>query len=327
MKCRECLESLDLYIDGALSEAEEKAVENHIGECESCKTEFEALSDIIAGLQSLEEEPLPEGFDESLREKLEQISLPASQTSKIRGLKPYRWMAYIAASLLVLAGSYAVFENAGVPDKSVSELSMKAEDSSEATAADTVEQDKAGRGEIKNEMADGREAQVAGASRKEIADGGKTAGVAGQDEAVSSAPAAESDVTRDEQIIAMSSVEPDMNLNSVESNAIDEPAASYDKFAAKSFAAPNVVYLDGETDDAGTTTIKMDDMLKITLGGSDWEYSVQGDVLEPVGAETAGEMLEISFIPLKAGECRIILAKKSTQNQPAYSRELGIRVE
>ncbi|MZQ75375.1 MAG: hypothetical protein GT589_04360 [Peptoclostridium sp.] len=330
MKCRECLESLDLYIDGALSEAEKKALENHIGECESCKAEYEALSDIIAGLQSLEEEPLPEGFDESLREKLEQISLPVSQTSKIRGLKPYRWMAYIAASLLVLAGSYAIFENAGLPDKAGQELSMKTRVESDSSAADGVEK-ATGENVEKNSIREGdkehRLADISGKDIiKEVSASEKNAEGTQQKEEESSAATENSEVA-DEQTIAMSSLNADSHPGMVESNEVDGSDLAHEKFAAKSFAAPNVVYVDGEMDNTGTTTIKMDDMLKITLSGSDWEYSVQGDVLEPVGAETVGEMLEISFIPLKAGECRIVLAKKPTQNQPTYSRELGIRVE
>lgn len=331
MKCRECLENLDLYIDGELSEAEKKAVENHIEECESCKAEFEALSGIIAGLQSLEGEPLPEGFDESLREKLEQISLPVSQTSKMRGLKPYSWMAYIAASLLVLAGSYAIFENAGVPDKADQELSMKTRVESDSSAEDMAEE-YAGENVEKNSIREGnkepRLADVSGKDTiKEVSASEKNAEGTRQKEEDSSAATENSEVA-DEQTIAMSSLNADSHPDTVESNELDGSDLAHEKFAAKSFAAPNVVYIDAEAADSGVVTIGTSDLLKITLKGSDWEYSIQGDILEPVGAESVGEMLEISFTPLKVGEGRIILSKKPSQpNQPAYSKELKIVVE
>lgn len=322
VNCRECIENLDLYIDGVLSKEEGKAVESHIGECEACKAEYESLSAIIAGLQSLEEDKLPEGFDESLREKLEQISLPVSQTSKMRGLKSYRWMAYVAASLLVLAGSYAIFENLEVPDKADQQLSMKTEVESDSSAADMAEEYP---GKDKSEQsiaAEDKDMQLADSSRKntikEIGGSDETAGGQGQNENTSPVPA-ESDPAQQE-IIAMSGLESDMT---VESDSLDEPPV-YEKFAAKSFTAPNVVNVDGESTNLEVITIGMGDMLKITLESGEWSYSVQGDVLEPVGAETAGELLEISFIPLKAGEGRIIFAKKPSQ--PA-SRELKIIVE
>lgn len=311
MNCRECMDNLDLYIDGAFSEAEEKALEKHIEECESCKEEYEALAGIIAGLQSLEEEALPEGFDESLREKLEQISLPVSQTSKRRGLKPYTWMAYIAASLLVLAGSYAVFENAGVPDKADQQLSMKTSVESKSVVADRTEKATGENVENNSIRKGGKETQLADASGTR------------QNEEDSSG-ATEDSKASDEQTIAMSSLDAISHPGMAESNELDGSDLAHEKFAAKSFAAPNVVYVDAEADDTDTTTIKMDDMLKITLRGSEWEYSVQGDVLEPVGVESVEEILEISFIPLKVGECRIILDKKSSQ---PLSRELEIIVE
>lgn len=327
MNCRECMDNLDLYIDGALSEAEEKALEKHIEECESCKEEYEALAGIIAGLQSLEEEALPEGFDESLREKLEQISLPVSQTSKRRGLKPYTWMSYIAASLLVLAGSYAVFENAGVPDKADQQLSMKTRVESDLSATDGVGK-AAGEDVEKNGVRkDDEEEQLGDVGEKEtISESSQRMEAAGsaQQKEEDSSGATEDSKASDEQTIAMSSLDAVSHPGMAESNELDGSELAHEKFAAKSFAAPNVVYVDAEADDTGTTTIKMDDMLKITLRGSEWEYSVQGDVLEPVGVESVEEILEISFIPLKVGECRIILDKKSSQ---PLSRELEIIVE
>ncbi|AHM55977.1 hypothetical protein EAL2_c06760 [Peptoclostridium acidaminophilum DSM 3953] len=326
MNCRECIENLDLYIDGVLSKAEGKAVESHIGECEACKAEYESLSAIIAGLQSLDEELLPSGFDEKLRASLEQINQPiASQRPKGKG-KPYRWMAYVAASLLVMAGSYAIFENVEVPDKPDQQLSMKTEVESDSSAADMAQEYP---GKDKSEQsiaAEDKDMQLADSSRKntmkEIDGSDETAGGQGQNENASPVPA-ESEPAQ-QQTIAMSSLESDMT---VESDSLDEPPV-YEKFAAKPFTAPNVVNVDGESTNLEVITIGMGDMLKITLESGEWSYSVQGDVLEPVGAETAGELLEISFIPLKAGEGRIILAKKPSQtNQPADSKEVTIKVE
>lgn len=72
MNCDECKEKLSLYIDGMLSEEEEKAIVAHLDLCETCHEEYKTLTGIISLLKSSKEVELPKGFHENLIRRMKQ---------------------------------------------------------------------------------------------------------------------------------------------------------------------------------------------------------------------------------------------------------------
>ncbi|HHV28551.1 anti-sigma factor family protein [Acetivibrio mesophilus] len=68
--CSEIIELLSLYIDNELDNETKNEIDEHIKTCEICKSELDALKEIVGALGSFEEVELPSGFREELHEKL-----------------------------------------------------------------------------------------------------------------------------------------------------------------------------------------------------------------------------------------------------------------
>lgn len=71
MDCREVRENLPLYVDGTIEEEKGLEVERHLIYCEQCRAEMEKYIEIREAMRGLEELPLPEGYEERLKEKLD----------------------------------------------------------------------------------------------------------------------------------------------------------------------------------------------------------------------------------------------------------------
>ena len=98
MNCDEYKEKLSLYIDGMLSEEEEKAVVAHLDLCETCHEAYEILTGMISLLKTSEEVELPKDFHENLMRRIKQ----EQKVTSIKA-KRFKWEypAGLVASLLV----------------------------------------------------------------------------------------------------------------------------------------------------------------------------------------------------------------------------------
>ena len=124
MRCNEFIENIDLYIDNMLDEAESEKMREHIESCEICRNEYEEIISIVEGLGGLDVEPLPQGFDDMLRERLENEVVLAEKEQNETGnnyvyslSKFMKKFSYIAASIMIIAGGYSLYrqvENANM---------------------------------------------------------------------------------------------------------------------------------------------------------------------------------------------------------------------
>lgn len=74
MKCAEARELLSAYIDGALSGAPRRRLEDHLRECPTCAAELADLRRTAALLASLDEIDPPAEFRASLRQRLQEVT-------------------------------------------------------------------------------------------------------------------------------------------------------------------------------------------------------------------------------------------------------------
>lgn len=70
MNCHQARDLLSPYIDGELPAAERAHLEQHLEQCEDCRSELAELQALVDALGSLPEEPLPAGFGEALHGRL-----------------------------------------------------------------------------------------------------------------------------------------------------------------------------------------------------------------------------------------------------------------
>ena len=99
MTCHEFEEQANLYIDGLLDEEASRRVEEHMAECPSCRAVYTRLTQVVEALGSLEELPLPEGFEEKLAGQLK-------PTVKKRSLwkHPGLWSSVAAVLVVMVVG-------------------------------------------------------------------------------------------------------------------------------------------------------------------------------------------------------------------------------
>ena len=127
MRCSECIENIDLYIDNMLDEVEHEEMRAHMESCESCKSEYEEIRSIVEGLGELQAEPLPKEFDRMLRERLESERALTEEQPKEKFnnnifafSKIEKRFSYLAASIIIIAGGYSMYkqiETAGIDNK------------------------------------------------------------------------------------------------------------------------------------------------------------------------------------------------------------------
>jgi len=99
MTCHEFEEQVNLYIDGLLDEEAARRVEEHMAACPDCKRMHEQLTQVVEALGSLEDLPLPDGFEEALAQKL-------TPAPKKRSLwrHPGLWTGVAAALMVMVVG-------------------------------------------------------------------------------------------------------------------------------------------------------------------------------------------------------------------------------
>lgn len=94
MNCDKFRESISYYIDDILDDNGKREFEEHMNSCEQCKDEYEQMLILIDSLNSIEQVPLPDNYDETLRKKL--------NNEKVKVKKKWNKYMYIAASLAIV---------------------------------------------------------------------------------------------------------------------------------------------------------------------------------------------------------------------------------
>lgn len=97
MKCEQVREMISLYIDNELSKEEKIEFEKHIKGCKECYDEYLSILEVVKSINSIEELPLPEGFRDDLRIKLEE-NQRANKNMRFKGIS--KWTS-VAAILVV----------------------------------------------------------------------------------------------------------------------------------------------------------------------------------------------------------------------------------
>lgn len=104
MACDQFLELLSVRLDGALTEEEERELEEHLAVCPDCRAVGAQLSALQGAFPELEENAPPEGFARGVMDRIR-----ASEAPKIIPLwkRPqFRALAGLAACLVLVAGLY-----------------------------------------------------------------------------------------------------------------------------------------------------------------------------------------------------------------------------
>ena len=111
MTCHEFEEKINPYLDHLLDPEEAGQVEAHMEACPDCKRLYQQLSKVIASLRSLEDEPLPEDFEEALHEKL-----AAGTVQRPRWKRVSLWGGVAAALVVLVSGLWGMGLSGEVTD-------------------------------------------------------------------------------------------------------------------------------------------------------------------------------------------------------------------
>ena len=104
MDCDRYMELLSARLDGVLTEAEERELEEHLAACPDCRAAGAQLAALQEAFPELEEVPVPEGFTQSVMERIRESNpqkvIPLFKRPQVRAL------AGLAACLVVVVGLY-----------------------------------------------------------------------------------------------------------------------------------------------------------------------------------------------------------------------------
>ncbi len=133
--CKEYAQSISEYLDGALKEKEQQLLLEHMGNCELCRAYLAELTAMRDALAELPEVELPEGFHESVMEKMR---------AKKRAKKTLLWKRYAAiaaCAALVFLGSVRLMPefgaNSAAPEAAAGGADMAAQAEEGAAPAET----------------------------------------------------------------------------------------------------------------------------------------------------------------------------------------------
>lgn len=104
MKCQEFQEKVNAYVDGELTDNVE-AFEKHLDSCEVCRREYEDILELKSLMNDMPILDLPEGFEETLHEKLVQekqapVSILSKYSTQIKWIGSLAAVAIVAISLV-----------------------------------------------------------------------------------------------------------------------------------------------------------------------------------------------------------------------------------
>ncbi len=150
MDCNKCMDYMSPALDGALTEDEMLAFQAHLDQCQTCADEYAFYQSIQGQLMAAGEDevPIPEGFHETLMEKIHSVDemdqstvdATTSGTVKFKVARRYYNVAAVFVMVVVLAlfGINNMDWFRGSSDLAVTESANEMTGSSEeATSADT----------------------------------------------------------------------------------------------------------------------------------------------------------------------------------------------
>lgn len=103
MKCDSYIELISAYIDGEISEADQKNLENHLLTCKSCQETLTLFYQIKENMSVIEPVTPPKGFHEHLMGKVKEEALAIEKT-KTKKKSTHRWMGYVSTAAAVIIG-------------------------------------------------------------------------------------------------------------------------------------------------------------------------------------------------------------------------------
>ena len=114
MDCDKHLERLSVWMDGALTQEEERELREHLARCPSCREVREQLSALRDGFGELEETEPPKGFARGVMERIREEARP--KVIPLFKRPQFRALAGLAACLVLAVGLYSA-KQPGEPEK------------------------------------------------------------------------------------------------------------------------------------------------------------------------------------------------------------------
>jgi mycothiol system anti-sigma-R factor len=108
MRCADCLELLDAYLDNELLPEEAGDVRHHLAECPDCTRAFDELAATSRLLrEGLARYPAPDMLKARIRSALAESEMPSVSASPEprRAIMPHRWLRFAAAGLVIAVAS------------------------------------------------------------------------------------------------------------------------------------------------------------------------------------------------------------------------------
>lgn len=140
MACDKYWELLSARLDGALSEDEERELEEHLTACPDCRAVGAQLSALQEAFPELEEVPAPEGFAQGVMGRVRALEPP--KVIPLFKRPQFRALAGLAACLAVVVGLYGAGQSKKQEDWDMAVRSftkdVQVEEFSDASACETL---------------------------------------------------------------------------------------------------------------------------------------------------------------------------------------------
>ena len=114
MNCQHCRERLHDYLDETLEAAERAQVSAHVTACAGCRRELEELRKVAVFVGSLDELPVPHGFLQDVRQRIDRPTV----WERLRGLLLRPRPSMSVAIPVIIVAFVAVFYIMTRPPKS-----------------------------------------------------------------------------------------------------------------------------------------------------------------------------------------------------------------
>jgi len=123
MNCQQCRERLPDYLDEALEAAERAQISAHLAACAGCRRELEELRKVAALVGSLDELPVPGGFLQGVRARIERPTV----WDRLRGLLVTPRPSVSVAIPVIIVAFVAVFYVMTRPPKTLEQARTQPE--------------------------------------------------------------------------------------------------------------------------------------------------------------------------------------------------------
>ncbi|MBN7772429.1 anti-sigma factor family protein [Clostridium aminobutyricum] len=111
MNCTEVKKRLPLYMDHMLESHQMDQIDDHLNVCDDCKREHEEMIQMLSLLSTIEDVPLPEGFDLKLRMELkkEAEEIRKGRPASHKKTKWSGWRRFTSIAAVFVVGLFSVF--------------------------------------------------------------------------------------------------------------------------------------------------------------------------------------------------------------------------